>query len=152
MVAALSWAFVDGTYHDFYGIRAKESGDLDLAIACFAEAYERNPNASSPAYDCSRCYALKEDRAKCIKWLRRALAASHGDWIREKARTEPDFRTVRETREFQVLMGESPSQDALPTSNINDTGSNPDPPQSPALRQGSGTESAPGQPAESGTE
>lgn len=89
---------------------AQNDHDLDKAIYYFKAAYEKNPDAYMVAHDIACCYALKGDQESCFEWLRVAIKSSYAEAAKKNAKTEPDFESVRKTKEFQTLIFDKPSK------------------------------------------
>ncbi len=87
---------------------AQNANDLDKAIVYFNATYEKNPDCYMVAHDIACCYALKGDQESCFRWLRLALKSHYAEAATKQAKTEPDFNSVRETKEFQSLIYDKP--------------------------------------------
>jgi tetratricopeptide (TPR) repeat protein len=103
-VGAVWWALGPAFYHALPGVLAEQSGDYDSAIRHYLRIVERKPNAFMMAHDIACCYARKGDREQALRWLRRALESSYGDYARDWALTEEDFDSIRDTDEFRALL------------------------------------------------
>jgi tetratricopeptide (TPR) repeat protein len=106
------WAYSNGYYHALRGGIAQGNNDLDKAIIYFKTAYKKNPEAFMVAHDLACCYALKGDNESCFYWLRLALKTRYANYAKKWAKTEHDFDSVRQTKEFQSLIYDSPKTKA----------------------------------------
>ncbi|HET6204499.1 MAG TPA: hypothetical protein VFI25_17040 [Planctomycetota bacterium] len=98
------WGYRCGYYYALRGGMAQGAGDLDGAIRWFERAYAKNPSAFMVAHDIACCYALKGDEEQCFRWLEKGLNSSYGNYAREYARSEEDFKSVRDSARFQALL------------------------------------------------
>ena len=98
------WTYRNGYVDALQGGFAQDRGYLDSAIAHFKAGYAKNPNAFMVAHDIACCYALEGENEECFRWLKIALQTSYGHFAKEHAKKDPDFRSVRQTPQFQELV------------------------------------------------
>ena len=79
--------------------------NYDAALADYARAIELDPNDDSPIYNTACAFALQHDVGQACTWLRRAIQMSSENI--ERARTDTDFDSIRDTPEFQALLNQT---------------------------------------------
>jgi len=103
-----AWTYRSGYVDALRGGFSQNAGDLDSAIQHFKAGYEKNPNAFMVAHDIACCYALSGENEECFHWLKIALQSSYGHFAKEHAKKDADFRSVRQTPQFQALIFDVP--------------------------------------------
>jgi len=93
-------------YHEAWsnrGIALSELGQTDAAIASYDKAIEIKSDYDSAHYNKACCYALQGNWEAAIASLQRAIELD--DSNREMAKTDTDFDGIRDSVQFQVLIG-----------------------------------------------
>ena len=78
--------------------------DYPAALADYQRALELDPHYGDAIYNTACAYALQGQTALACEWLRRALGI-HRKYL-ELCRSDPDFDPIRQTPEFQAIVGE----------------------------------------------
>ena len=91
-------------FDDFYylGVYHSNRGEYEVALKYFEEALKIQPKNEKIIYLKSSTYALLGDRHQAIENLRMAIKLEDANRI--YARNDPDFESLYEEPEFQVLV------------------------------------------------
>ncbi|MCI0480998.1 MAG: tetratricopeptide repeat protein [Candidatus Dadabacteria bacterium] len=74
----------------------------DEALVCFEKSISLYKNAATAMYNLAIVYARKDDKAKCIEWLKKAVKKDPG--LKVPARDEKAFYKYRNSSEFQEIV------------------------------------------------
>jgi len=88
------------------GLMLQKLGHYDNAIISYDQALKIEPEYSYALYNKANCYALQDNVALAIESLAQAIAFD--PILREKAKSDADFDTIRGNALFQALL-ESPT-------------------------------------------
>jgi len=75
----------------------------EAAIASYDKAIEIKPDLHQAHYNKACCYALQDNRESAIASLQRAIELDKS--YREMAKTDTDFDGIRDSEQFQALIG-----------------------------------------------
>ena len=87
------------------GVARGKAGHYDKAIADYEEAIGLLPGFSGPYFNRARLEAMQGHTDQALKWL--AEAIRRDEVIREYARTQSDFASLRDDPRFIALVGPS---------------------------------------------
>lgn len=93
------------------GETAQRSGDCRAAARFYLFYLSRNPRDSRVLYNLACCYARLGQAATAVQVLRHALGAGFAELA--LLERDPDFTSVRDTREFRALVADLPAKSEL---------------------------------------
>ena len=85
------------------GNKYASQGKLEDAITAYQQAIQIAPNLAPAHYNPACIYLLKNEQAQAIEWLQKVIVLDAG-WI-DKSKTDSDFDNIRQSPEFQQLIG-----------------------------------------------
>ena len=89
--------------HNNLGVIYRQKGMYDNAIVEFKEAIRLKPDFAIAYYNIARAYSQRSDKINAVESLKKAIDLDSG-YI-NSAKTEEAFDNIRESIEFQELIG-----------------------------------------------
>ena len=92
------------TFDDYYqySVYKINHGKFEEALKLLEKAQEMDPKEGKVSYLMADAYCLKNDKERCLKYLKKAIQLD--DYFRILAQNEADFERLKEDKKFKLII------------------------------------------------